>query len=387
MIFEVFEGNMERLQKKLTRIENKCKAFGCEFSYRELGELFKTVKDEETGLTKTARFITIEVSGTARVNGWEFIATIQHEKPFNIIRSFRPDVQIPDKYYTADTYCEHCNTKRNRKDTYIIHNAETGEFKQVGKSCLKEFTKGLSAEAVTAYISWFDTLIEGEQPTPGFKPYFSVLEVLQFAVEAVRLYGYTKAFSEGISTQHIVREQMFKQIGWQKRAEEDGFDADRVENKEKAERILAWVASLENKFGYNTNLKAACLKDYCENRDFGLICSSVVAYDRDLERKTRLATLKQDEKSSSWVGTEGQRIELPELQVKLLTSWDTQFGYTYLYKFTDTNGNIFTWKTGKWLGDSDEITEITKVSLRGTIKGHTEYKGIKQTELTRCKVL
>lgn len=203
MLYEIFEGNMPRLQKKLTRIQNKCTAYGCEFSYKELGESFKKVKDEETGLVHTAKFITVEVSGTARVSDWEFIATIEHSKPINIIRSFRPEVEIPESYYTADTRCDHCNTKRNRKDTYLIRNTVNGEFKQVGKTCLKDFTKGLSAEAVTAYVSWFDELIKGEQPTPGFKPYYPVAEVLQYAVESVRLYGYTKTYSEGVSTQEI----------------------------------------------------------------------------------------------------------------------------------------------------------------------------------------
>lgn len=179
MLYEIFEDNMPRLQKKLARIQKKCIEYGCEFSYQELGETFKQVRDEETGVKHTAKFITVDVSGTAHVNDWEFIATIEHSKPINIIRSFRPEVQIPESYYTADTRCDRCNTKRNRKDTYLIRNTITGEFKQVGKTCLKDFTKGLSAEAVTAYVSWFDELIKGEQPTPGFKSYYPVSEVLQ----------------------------------------------------------------------------------------------------------------------------------------------------------------------------------------------------------------
>ena len=31
MVYTIFEGNMERLEKKLTRIFNKCKAYGCDF--------------------------------------------------------------------------------------------------------------------------------------------------------------------------------------------------------------------------------------------------------------------------------------------------------------------------------------------------------------------
>lgn len=387
MLYEIFEDNMPRLQKKLANIQKKCAAYGCEFSYKELGETFKQLRDEETGVKHTAKFITVDVSGTARVNDWEFIATIEHSKPINIIRSFRPEVKVPASYYTADTRCDHCNTKRNRKDTYLIRNTNTGEFKQVGKTCLKDFTRGLSAEAVTAYVSWFDELIKGEQPTAGFKPYYPVAEVLQYAVEAVRLYGYTKTYSEGVSTQDIVREQMFQRAGWTDRVREDGFDADHRGNKERVEQILAWVPSLADEFGYNTNLKAVCVKEFCEGRDFGLICSAVAVYNREMERKARQEFTRRADEKSVWVGAEGDRIELHDLSVRLLTSWDTQFGYTYLYKLTAPDGTIFTWKTGKWLGSSEEISANDRVSLKGTIKGHNEYKGIMQTELTRCRVL
>lgn len=42
MVYSILEANMERLEKKLTRIQNKCKRFGCSFTYEKVGEEFKT---------------------------------------------------------------------------------------------------------------------------------------------------------------------------------------------------------------------------------------------------------------------------------------------------------------------------------------------------------
>lgn len=42
--------------------------------------------------------------------------------------------------------------------------------------------------------------------------------------------------------------------------------------------------------------------------------------------------------------------------------------------------NVYTWKTSNCLGEN------SIKSLTGTVKTHTEYRGIKQTELTRCRV-
>lgn len=385
MTYEIFEGNMERLRKKLTTIRNKCAKYGCEFTFEEHGEIFREIKDEDTGKPYTARFIQVETFGIARIADWEFIATVQHEEPYNIIRSFRTDVSVPDMYYTANTCCDHCKTRRNRKDTYIIRNTETGEFKQVGKSCLLDFTHGLSAEAVAQYISWFDQIINGQAPDPGFKTYYNTEDVLAFAVEAVKMYGYRPSDWKE-STKEVVAQQLRRFGDWKKRKDE-GFKGDRPENYDRAKDILKFVADMPVEFGYVTSLKAACSKEYCEWRDLGFIVSAVSCYNRAQEKAAKKATEKAQAKKSFWVGTVGQRIQLNDLSVRLLTSWDGEFGYTYLYKFTDEQGNIFTWKTGKWVSVTDEILPDLRVSLKGTVKAHSEYNGEKQTELTRCSLL
>ena len=389
MTYEIYEGNMDRLSKKLTTISNKCAKYGCEFHFEELGETFRNVKDEDSGEIRTARFITVDVSGKAQISNWEFIATIEHSKPINIIRSFRPEVKIPEHFYTVDTYCEHCKTRRYRKDTYIVRNTETGEFKQVGKSCLRDFTGGLSAEQVASYISWFDEVIKGEYVEPGFKSYDSTEEVLQFAVESVRLYGFTKteAYAGADSTRDVVCEQLHRYGRYSDRITRDGFDPDHKGNAEKTKAIMAWVESLPEQFGYISNLKATMARSYCERRDIGIICSAVASYNREMEYQARKAVQIKQASNSQWVGNEGDRIELHNLQVRLLTSWDTMYGVTYLYKFIDEQGNTLTWKTGKWLGVTDEITPDLRISLKGTIKKHSEFNHELQTELTRCTVI
>lgn len=48
MVYEIFEGNFERLEKKLNRIGNKCKKYGCDFCFSVIGETFREVIDEST---------------------------------------------------------------------------------------------------------------------------------------------------------------------------------------------------------------------------------------------------------------------------------------------------------------------------------------------------
>ena len=48
-------------------------------------------------------------------------------------------------------------------------------------------------------------------------------------------------------------------------------------------------------------------------------------------------------------------------------------------------GFIFTWKTGAYI-ESEYVNTGKTLTLKGTIKEHSKFKGEKQTELTRCKI-
>ena len=186
MRYAIYEGNMERLDKKMARIQNKCRKYGCDFRCEEVGEEFRELKDDN-GCTYTARFVIIEAEGVAVVSGWRFIASVEHTSKGNIINR-ACDIEIPERYYTGQPMCEHCNSRRGRKDTYIVMNEETGEFKQVGKSCLKDFTNGMSATVVAQYIAAFDDLIKGEEPCEGcrIERYIETEEWLRYVAETIR---------------------------------------------------------------------------------------------------------------------------------------------------------------------------------------------------------
>lgn len=199
MVYSILEANMERLEKKLTRIQNKCKRFGCSFTYEKVGEEFKTLKDER-GVEYKAKFILIEAEGKAVLNDWVFVASVQHTEKGNIINSTGCSIEVPERYYTSEPICEHCNSKRARKDTYIVMNQVTGEFKQVGKSCLKDFTQGMDASMIAQYYSFFDELVKGEEPWQGcwIEPHYDLKEFLCYARQLCGQYSEYKlqAFRE-----------------------------------------------------------------------------------------------------------------------------------------------------------------------------------------------
>lgn len=93
--------------------------------------------------------------------------------------------------------------------------------------------------------------------------------------------------------------------------------------------------------------------------------------------------------TSEWQGAVDDRIEV---EVTIDNDFTSQFTYnsgyygaktSHLYLMHDSAGNIY-----KWNSSAATIYEVGKTyKLRATVKDHTEYKGIKQTVLTRAKCL
>lgn len=395
--YSIYEGNMERLEKKLNRIFNKCKQYDCEFSYHQIGEEFKELKDDQ-GNKYTARFIIVEADGKAVVNGWKFIASVEHTEKGNIINRIG-DIEVPERYYTSDAICEHCNSKRYRKDTYIVMNEESGEFKQVGKSCLNDFTNGLSAEAVAHYISLFDELIQGEVPMGGRgERYYKSETILRYVSETIKHFGYVRTQDSGRSTAdrsfdyYCVNEHG----GWmpekirqdlKKEMESVGFNADSADTVQLVADAVAWVMIQEKDNNYMHNLKTVCSLEYVTGRNLGILASLFPTYNRELEyqaekaeQERKRAAEKASEVNSQHIGKVGERITVKVHSVVCLTSWETEWGITRVYKIVDDNGNVYTWKTSSF------ITEDEVKTIKGTVKEHKEFRGIEQTELTRCKV-
>lgn len=395
--YSIFEGNMERLEKKLNQTANKCKQFGCEFTYHQVGEEFKELKDDQ-GEKYTARFIIVEAEGIAIVNGWKFIASVEHTEKGNIINRIG-DTEVPERYYTSDAICEHCNSKRFRKDTYIVMNEATGEFKQVGKSCLNDFTNGMSAEGIAQYISLFNELIQGEAPCGGRgERYYKTETILRYVAETIKHFGYVRTQDSGRSTadrsfdyycvnygggwmMEQVRKELFKEM------EAVGFNEDSSDTVQLVTDALAWIASQEESNNYIHNLKTTCSLEYVTGRNLGILASLFPTYNRELEyqaekaeRERKWAAERASEANSNHIGKVGDRLTVKIHSVKCITSWETDYGITRIYKIVDENGNVYTWKTGNFIAEEDINV------LKGTVKEHKEYRGIKQTELTRCKV-
>ena len=147
---------------------------------------------------------------------------------------------------------------------------------------------------------------------------------------------------------------------------------------------------------YSEELK---LRDEINLKYLGLACYAFVGakrnHDKELERIAREKAYK-DGTADEYFGEVGSKFE-KELMFEKEIGFEGYYGYTYFLFFRDEEGRVFKWSTGNATyeaystasnrnGFCDyEVGE--KYLMKGTIKDHSEYKGVKQTVITRCKVL
>jgi hypothetical protein len=247
---------------------------------------------------------------------------------------------------------------------------------------MRDYTQGLSAEAAASWVSIFESLMEFESPNiTSYTRYYEVAEILSIAISVIDAFGYVKAKNEydeinPDSTRNNVRDYIAGCEYFLKKSREYNM-VDPKLNRERADEIIAWALDQKEDYGYMTNLMVLLRKKYCEYKHFGLVISAVASHRRALEKK------EHEEKNSvvsAHIGVVGQRISFKIKNIICLTSYETIYGMTFLYKITDMQDNIYIWKTSKYLG------EIANAVITGTIKNHGEYNGEKQTEITRCKI-
>lgn len=404
----IWEGHMEDLMKKVNKIQNKCRKFGCDFHFAKIGEEFKEVptleEDPFTGKTicTTCKFIIVEAEGTAIINGWEFVASVEHTEAGNIFFKAMSDVEIPERYRTSNPVCEHCNSNRSRKNTFIIRNTKTGEFKQVGNSCLMDYTHGMSVSCATWFASLKNIFEEAEERpvscSTWHKKYYNTKEVLQFTAETIRHFGYSKSENGADSTKSRMLDFFDLTHGntrWWTKDDKDriknlmdsvGFNADSEEAVRMTEDAFSWIQCQEATNDYLHNLKVATSLEHTNCEMFGILVSLFPTFNKELELQAKRKQEAEQGQLSNHVGQVGDRITIEVDSVKCITSWESCFnGYsnttTYVWKITDKEGNVFTWKTSTWLNE-----EVPPKTIKGTVKEHKVFREVKQTEITRCKL-
>lgn len=397
-VYQIPEDNIETLQAKINKLNKTAAKLNCNpITCNILKEEIREIKEDGKPV-KYIKYYHVEILGESPIiSGWKFLGTIQHESAGNILRIVPGNDNIDlTYYYNVAPICDHCQTKRRRKDTYLIQHTETGEIKQIGKSCLKDFLGHTSPQQIASYLEYILNMEDHIQEELSFlggnnKTYIPTIEFLQYAAEFILRYGFMskskfqelieQGINPAIPTVNRVLNAMFPLPKIEPEIKEKDITKKAITLSEKA---LQWARN-ELDPGNNQylhNLKISVAGDFISFRNTGVAASLIPAYQREIEKIEFKKREEKEKQLSEYVGNIKDKIE-KELTLLKVFTFDSDFGVCHIYKFKDAEDNIYTWKTSKYI--EEEEGEVVKV--KGTIKEHSEYRGEKQTVLTRCKII
>lgn len=388
---------------------------------------FDETKDEEGDLLSWTKVVGAErtfISGlacqlTGRIRQWVYITVAGESPKFagwtltgcleplyledgtaeNIVRTV-PGHTVPAEYRDRIGECDHCQSIRRRKETFVVQH-EDGRYKMVGRQCIKDFLGHKDPHSLARMAEWLMELAGlcegaekedwmgggGREPNSWSLDYF--LKVTSAVIRKEGWLSRSKAqeWDKTPTSSYIMfylspppsnREAAEDHRKY--KAEIDAILQDPVHEQD-AVKAVDWCKGLEPKeaedYLYNINLVAR--SGYVKDKTVGLAASILAAY----RRATGQVEEKKDRPVSQHIGAVGDKLEL-DIQCKNVISVEGMYGATGIHKMEDDVGNQLTWFAS---GGTNWLQEGERFRIKGTVKAHDEYKGVKQTILTRVKIL
>lgn len=391
MMYLIPTENMESFEKKIARIRRKAERAKVDFSYKRLEPIQK-----ETDLPGvTVECVPVMVECKIHYENWVVIAVLEHQPYGNLVHlvegEWRPgkELKLPEKYKTAQSYCDHCNTMRARNKTVVLYNTETKEFKQVGTTCLKEYTSGIDADMIAAFEECTKEPTEFMGFTSHSKWYVDMKNFLSGVVAASSLYGYiskSKAREINENNNKTIVEatcDLTIRLMSSKNVEEDWKNIYKSDDTNTfVEEALEWIQNMDaDNNSYFENLKVICSNELVELKHIGYAASLIASYKNHLKAEKKKKEAEKQNEMYHYYRNVDDKISL-QGNLACVANYDTQFGTMYVYKMIQSSC-IFVWKTSKYLGIDDSGKEVM---ITGKIKEQSEFRGVRQNILTRCKV-
>ncbi len=336
---------------------------------------------DEFGFERTDIWWDVELSGDVPCyNGWEFLATLDWDPHAGLVVRSAPGSPNVDRDSLKENHCDHCNTNRQRNETYLVRNRETNQQLQVGSTCIKDFL-GWSTNIVFLDV---DSIGEdlGLGTGSGLPDSVNTLYALAVAWALIKLDGYKTADSNG-STKGDVFDVIWhpRSMAPERRQELARIRELAEEAKTRAAECLAWVLSddFTGSGDYALNLKAVAGADYVTSRNIGILASAPQAWAKWQQRT--LIREAEAQQVSNWIGEVGQRLVLTAT-IKGIQFIPGDFGTTVLYSMRDAAGNIIKWFASRE-AFGDEVGR--EVVFKATVKEHDCFRDVKQTLITRAK--
>jgi hypothetical protein len=383
-IYSIPERNVDSFETKVAQlIKRATKLHSVPITVTKVSEEFKTIDK------KIIKFVNFSVKGeNPAIAGWKFLASLDILPEVGTVVRGVPGEDIPKFLYEVTaSRCDHCQGDRYRVNHYAVQNISRGEVKIVGSTCLKDFV-GHNVNAMLSYKELLSSITEAaeeaEESYGSHRIYIDLPGYLAFVAHSIKENGWIpRKASEVLNVTATADIALTLYLAVKDRKGPSD------EAKELANKAIAWAKALtftsdKALSDYEINLAMLAKAEYVPEKATGIAASLIPAYARSIG----LDVSKKFEKIvSEYIGKVGDKLTLT-LTIQKHNSYEGNYGISHQYIMRDPTGNAIVWWASKGIRDGNyDVDSGDVVTLKGTVKKLEEYNGVRQTVLTRCKVL
>jgi hypothetical protein len=387
-VHRIHEGNRAGLQQALERLTRRATKLGVTPPSWTYSDLIIT-----QGNAQPEGWYDLTLTSTpVRLAGWTFVGIIDHtvgehrSQEFatpgahGVVLRSAPGETIPAHYRTAENRCDICHSVRRRTETFVVRHTG-GEVKQVGRQCLRDcLGTDPQAFANQAMVIRNAEEIVTESSGGGPSQLHYLGRYLLWVACCIRNHGWC---SGRHAWEQETPELATAQVALRTMRESDlGRKVEflpSAEDRELAGAALAYAQGLRNqdtRSDYEQNLAVVAQASCVHSNNLGVAASIIPTYRHHLERESLRCHASA---TSAHFGTIAKRADYTLTLHGITTLAREDRPTSYLHTFTDAQGNV-----AKWFGSRRLPTPVgTTIAVRATVKAHDEYRGVKQTRLTR----
>jgi hypothetical protein len=362
-VFRVPVATLGELHRRIERLDRRA---------RRLGTGAIALHDV-TGVGSDGRAIVVLSGRTPVLAGWSVAAIVEHRDGEAVLR---PVSEVGERLAArefAAPRCEHCRVRRRRVETFIVVRADSGEMRQVGSGCLRDFLGGQDPDRACHQAEYMAlaraAVADADDSTGGDGSGAVMLSLDVFAACAahvVRAHGW-------VSAERARRSSGTASADAALRVFETAPDAPDGADRALAAGALRWAQAL---LAAKPELTAferdavAVVTDgsVLTRRERGLVCALIAFYRG---RRAR----------SHHVGNPGLNVDATVLVERVLERPSARHGTVRRCDLLDADVNRLVW----WQTRGTPLREGEVVQLHGRVERHTHFGTTAVTVLASCR--
>ena len=300
-------------------------------------------------------------------------------EPAHVVLRYAPGADPIENGLVRPGECDHCQTLRPCATTFIVRHEHTGELKQVGRSCLKDFL-GHSTAPVFLDTTQIADEIDGGLHGSSRVAAWGLHSVLTYAWAVVETHGWAPR-----SNAYPTRDLVDQALGGGRRSAEvlASITGKLQQGSEMAPQIVTdLINGLHGDSGYEASLLSIVHAGVVDRRKhLGLAVSAIPAWRR-LPQANPDPAEPQPARTISYAGQIGAKITL----AGTITTAIWIDGYHHnsppqrliILDCGDAVAKMIT--AAAW---ADDIQRGDHLTVTATVKDHRDYRGTQQTLLVR----